>query len=46
MPHAFTAVGAERAIVYARGDDAYPVPRRLYASMGFSVRPRSHTYAR
>jgi ribosomal protein S18 acetylase RimI-like enzyme len=29
------AHGAETAIVYARGDPAYPAPRRLYESIGF-----------
>jgi ribosomal protein S18 acetylase RimI-like enzyme len=33
------AHGAEIAIVYARGDSAYPAPRRLYESIGF------HAYA-
>jgi len=27
--------GAEHAIVGCRGDDDYPIPRRLYASVGF-----------
>ena len=29
------AAGASYAVVGARGDDDYPVPRRLYASVGF-----------
>ena len=29
------AAGATHAVVGARGDDDYPVPRRLYASVGF-----------
>jgi ribosomal protein S18 acetylase RimI-like enzyme len=35
------AAGAERAIVICRGDDEYPVPKRLYESIGF----RQHTRA-
>ncbi|MEV5827828.1 GNAT family N-acetyltransferase [Spirillospora sp. NPDC052242] len=42
--HAFAAAGARRAVVYARGDTAYPVPRRLYESMGFTAYTRTHTY--
>jgi ribosomal protein S18 acetylase RimI-like enzyme len=30
--------GARWAIVYARSDEAYPAPRRLYESIGFRVR--------
>ena len=37
---AFAAVGAERALVYARGDDAYPVPRAVYGDLGFTVHAR------
>lgn len=33
--------GAERAIVHARGDPAYPAPRRLYESIGFREHARS-----
>lgn len=29
------AAGAAHAVVGARGDDDYPVPRHLYASVGF-----------
>jgi ribosomal protein S18 acetylase RimI-like enzyme len=36
---ALAAAGAERAVVCPRGDDAYPLPRRLYESIGF--RPSS-----
>ncbi|GGB44041.1 hypothetical protein GCM10011492_38860 [Flexivirga endophytica] len=28
-------IGASTAVVGPRGDNAYPVPRQLYASMGF-----------
>lgn len=31
------AAGASQAVVGARGDDDYPIPRRLYASVGFST---------
>lgn len=37
--------GADRAIVAARGDDAYPVPRSLYRSIGFDEVARNVTYA-
>jgi len=33
-------VGAERAVVLCRGDDAYPVPKRLYESVGFRQHSR------
>jgi ribosomal protein S18 acetylase RimI-like enzyme len=33
--------GAEQAIVLCRGDDAYPVPKRLYESVGFRQHTRS-----
>ncbi|WP_203886790.1 GNAT family N-acetyltransferase [Planotetraspora kaengkrachanensis] len=42
--HAFAAGGGERAVVYARGDDGYPVPLRLYTSMGFGAYTRTRTY--
>ncbi|MGW1376862.1 GNAT family N-acetyltransferase [Streptomyces sp. NPDC002446] len=42
--HAFARAGGERALVYARGDAAYPVPKRLYESMGFAPYTRTHTY--
>jgi len=29
------AAGAETALVGSRGDDAYPIPRALYESIGF-----------
>lgn len=44
MLHAFAEAGGRRAVVYARGDDDYPVPRRLYGSMGFTAYTRTHTY--
>ena len=30
--------GAAEALVGSRGDDAYPVPRKLYESIGFDMR--------
>ena len=38
--------GAERAIVYARGDAAYPGPLRLYESIGFRPFTRSLGFRR
>ncbi|MGW0593857.1 GNAT family N-acetyltransferase [Streptosporangium sp. NPDC002607] len=42
--HAFSDAGGHRAIVYSRGDAGYPVPKRLYESMGFTAYTRTHTY--
>ncbi|WP_404953269.1 GNAT family N-acetyltransferase [Streptomyces sp. 147326] len=42
--HAFARAGGRRAIVNARGDAAYPVPKRLYESMGFTTYARTHTF--
>ncbi|WP_058043703.1 GNAT family N-acetyltransferase [Streptomyces roseifaciens] len=42
--HAFARVGGRRAIVRSRGDAAYPVPKRLYESMGFTTYTRTHTF--
>jgi ribosomal protein S18 acetylase RimI-like enzyme len=44
--HAFAAAGAERAVVYARGDAAYPAPKMLYESIGFEANSRTVTYSR
>ncbi len=33
--HAFHDLGGEYALVYARGDDGYPVPRQVYSALGF-----------
>lgn len=33
--HALRDAGASRAVVCARGDDAYPAARALYESLGF-----------
>ncbi|MBE1488125.1 GNAT family N-acetyltransferase [Plantactinospora soyae] len=41
---AFREAGAETAVVYARGDDAYPVPKRLYAALGFAPHARTVSY--
>ncbi|WP_203978760.1 GNAT family N-acetyltransferase [Planotetraspora silvatica] len=42
--HAFADAGGRRAVVYSRGDAAYPLPKRLYESMGFRAYTRTHTY--
>lgn len=42
--HAFSDAGGRRAIVYSRGDAGYPVPKRLYESMGFTAYTRTRTY--
>ena len=44
--HALGRVGAKIALVGARGDADYPVPRRLYFSLGFSTYARTVTYER
>lgn len=36
--------GATHALVGPRGDDAYPAPRRLYQSLGFSSLTRTRTF--
>jgi ribosomal protein S18 acetylase RimI-like enzyme len=41
---AFRAAGAEHAVVNARGDAAYPAPKRLYESLGFREQTRTRTY--
>ncbi len=38
-------LGATQAVVGPRGDDTYPVPRRLYGSLGFSTLTRTCTLA-
>lgn len=38
--------GATHAIVAARGDDAHPVPRRLYESVGFREISRNYRYVK
>lgn len=42
--HAWRDAGAERAVVYPRGDDEYPVPRQVYAALGFRVHGRVVRY--
>jgi hypothetical protein len=39
--HAFRDAGGERALVYARGDDDYPIPRQVYAALGFGIHGRT-----
>jgi ribosomal protein S18 acetylase RimI-like enzyme len=40
------AVGAEHAVVMCRGDDAYPIPKRLYESVGFRQHGRIVNFAK
>lgn len=40
------AVGATRAVVSCRGDDDYPIPRRLYRSIGFDELTRDVAFAK
>jgi len=40
------AVGATRAVVSCRGDDDYPIPRRLYRSIGFDELTRDLVFAK
>jgi GNAT superfamily N-acetyltransferase len=42
--HAFRDAGATHAMVYARGDDGYPIPRHVYTTLGFQPRGRTVTY--
>ncbi|GIM89226.1 GNAT family N-acetyltransferase [Paractinoplanes toevensis] len=44
--HAMRDAGATQAVVCPRGDDAYPVPRRLYHAVGFRDASRTVTYRR
>jgi ribosomal protein S18 acetylase RimI-like enzyme len=44
--HALHGAGATEAIVYPRGDEAYPVPRRLYEHLGFETYARDCTYVK
>ncbi|WP_199440041.1 GNAT family N-acetyltransferase [Umezawaea beigongshangensis] len=43
---ALAAAGATRVGVGPRGDAAYPVPLRLYSSLGFRPGPRTRTHVR
>ena len=44
--HALRMHGAKTAIAYPRGDDAYPVPAKVYASLGFRPYARTRRYSR
>jgi GNAT superfamily N-acetyltransferase len=44
--HALRDAGASRAVVYPRGDSAYPVARQLYSGLGFQPVARTVTYGR
>jgi ribosomal protein S18 acetylase RimI-like enzyme len=44
--HALRRHGAASAVVYPRGDDAYPVPRKVYGMLGFQPYSRTRTYTR
>src|SRR5262249_29222166 len=44
--HALRAAGATRAVVYPRGDRAYPIPRQLYFGLGFRPVAQTVTYGR
>lgn len=43
---ALAEAGAREAVVWPRGDAAYPVAKRLYTSLGFVEGPRTRTYRR
>ena len=42
--HALRAAGATQAVVYPRGDEAYPVARHLYFGLGFQLVARTVTF--
>jgi GNAT superfamily N-acetyltransferase len=42
--HAFRDAGATTALVYARGDDGYPIPRQVYGALGFRPHARTILY--
>lgn len=44
--HALRRAGASTAVVYPRGDAGYPIPQRLYRSIGFSSYDRTHSYTK
>jgi hypothetical protein len=44
--HRLAAAGARRVTVNPRGDDAYPVPKLAYESMGFTAYSRTDTFMR
>jgi ribosomal protein S18 acetylase RimI-like enzyme len=39
-----SVAGCEEVVIKPRGDDAYPVPRQVYAGMGFEVVNRTRTF--
>jgi hypothetical protein len=43
---AFYDAGGRGAVVYPRGDDAYPIPRQVYADLGFTPHARTVRYHR
>ncbi|MEO3820462.1 GNAT family N-acetyltransferase [Plantactinospora sp. B24E8] len=43
---AFREAGARTALVSSRGDDDYPVPRQVYAALGFTPYARTVRYRR
>jgi GNAT superfamily N-acetyltransferase len=43
---AFREAGGETAIVYARGDDEYPIPKQVYGALGFTPHARTVRYRR
>jgi GNAT superfamily N-acetyltransferase len=42
----FAAAGGRLAVVNPRGDDAYPVARLAYESLGFTAYSRTHTFTK
>ncbi|WP_433679192.1 GNAT family N-acetyltransferase [Nocardia sp. CA-119907] len=44
--HAFRSLGATHAVILPRGDQAYPVPARLYQAIGYQPGPRTLLYTR
>jgi ribosomal protein S18 acetylase RimI-like enzyme len=44
--HAFATAGGQRAVVYSRGDAAYPVPKLVYESLGFTAFTRTDWFRR
>lgn len=43
---ALAETGAREAVVWPRGDADYPIPKRLYGSLGFVEGPRTRTFTR
>lgn len=44
--HALKAAGAAKAIVFPRGDAAYPVPGKLYSKLGFKPYGKTQTWSK